>query len=943
MRFASSLSVGICLLVAGASSPACRAGSHVAPIDLLRHDGSAKADLKKASDTEIEWSLPTGAGQTIKFDLAKLGIDPKQYDEIRFELKPLVSQVGMYMTLYGHPEPDLSSGWYLKFRTQTGQWSEGRFDLHLDDDGLFRGKLKNKDEAGKFTITFYRRILGYPGEPNYRKALFRNVRFVKRLVSAEFFVLETQIDETPGEVAFTYALHVKNQTKRKLTARLELDAHQTLKYFQTSADQLDIDLAPGEEKVVPVRVFIETKKAMALPPLYSEPMIPKVSIPGIEDSDVIPLRGYRRWPMWGTIPIFNRKRWTPVTLQAFLDARAKAMPGIAAWRNGVIGSAGRAMKYDWPIPDFGPPIHDQLYRCAKCGCWLKPIVPNELRNHQCPKCKKQHLDDDRFSRAWLMRYNSGRARDIRSLALAYLMTGKVEYAEKATEMFLNYAEGYAKMPIVGTRSTSGQSKMGANSLHSSYVVPIFAEAYNYLATAPTLGEGRREKIVDFLKQMGRNVGQHSVEYNNQQAEHLRAYGSVGIATGFWPLAAEAIYGDFGFHEVAEYGYSEDGIAHEGGGYHRAVFYAMNEFAALAYCQGVNLLTSRFKRVFDGSLAAGFFKGSALYELAYRVYDEPRYLPTVVEARQHVRELSALFGVLGVPSVEQMPAESVLMPGAGYIHLRKGNAADWMGISINYIKQFDRTERDKFTTFFYRNGAQVDSTIGRITYGSPHCHWMYQTAAHNCIVIDGKSERAFEGQLVACDLSAETPVAAVATNPETPFYEGVSQLRCVAVIEDVYVVLDRVVCDKARTIDRYQYGKGIAKLQFKTQKHDALSCLPEPGEFSQLEGGKCGRELRVHFPNGLKMRLVCDGEMGAYKAITIGGYQARPVEVTFARRAAAKEATFLAAFTLGQDKQPPALEIVKSTDQELIGKLTIGDQAYQVEVRPGQKQVVVSKP
>ena len=165
------------------------------------------------------------------------------------------------------------------------------------------------------------------------------------------------------------------------------------------------------------------------------------------------------------------------------------------------------------------------------------------------------------------------------------------------ELFLDYAAGHPKMPIVGTRSTSGQSKMGANSLHSSYVIPVFAEAYTYLANAPTLDAEKRQKIVRFLKEMGRNVIQHSVEYNNQQAEHFRAYGSVGIATGFWPFAAEAIYGDFGFHEVAEYGYSEDGIAHEGGGYHVAVFHAMNEFAALAYSQGVNLFTARFKRVF----------------------------------------------------------------------------------------------------------------------------------------------------------------------------------------------------------------------------------------------------------------------------------------------------------------------------------------------------------
>jgi len=938
----SARSILASLFLASSACSFCSAADHVVELDLTQHLPNDKLQIRKAQDGLFEWSLPDGNRQTLTIDLKARGIDPKQFDEIRLELRPLGSQVGLHTAVLGHPEKDLKTSWYLKFKAPAGRWSSGRFDLHLDDDGLFAGKVKNPEDNGKLQMRLYRRILGYPGEPVWRKALFRNIKLVKRLVSAEFRILETEIVQDAGEVSYIYQLHVRNNTKQAQKAELELDSQKTLREFQASAPETSFELQPGEEKTIPVRAFIPLTKAKALPPLYAEPLIPKVFVPGVQDSDVIPLKGYRRWPMWGVVPVFHTRRWEPPTFQAFLDARQKAMPQIAGWRAGVVRAAEGALKYQWPVPDFGPPGHDQGYRCRKCKRWLAPVTPVSLHHHHCPSCKQEFKNNDYYDRAWLMRYNSRRAHDVRNLARAWLVTGEVRYAEKATEMLMAYVEGHPKMPIVGTRSTSGGSKIGANTLHSSYVIPVFAEGYSLLSPAPCLDEEKRNQIVGLLKAMGRNVIQHSVEYNNQQAEHFRAYGSVGLATGFWPMAAEAISGEFGFHEVAEYGYSEDGIAHEGGGYHRAVFGAMNHLAAFAYGFGVNLYTPRFKRVFDGSIPAGF-AGSASYELAYEVYRDPQYLPILAGRRARGGEAAALLGVLGLPDVERLPARSVLLPGAGYIYLKKGTAADWAGISLNYIKQFDRTERDRFTTFFLRNGSQVDSTIGRITYGSPHGSWMYATAAHNTIVIDGQNSEAREGRLLVFDPSPQAPIAVVATIPGTPLYKGVSQVRGIALIEDLYVVFDRVECGVPRTIDRYQYGKGKAVLKFETGE---LAALPEhrpaKGEFSQMEGGRCGKELRVDFANGLKMRLVSDGEMDAYKGLTIGGYQAHPMEFTFARRPKCKQATFLATFSLGANLEPPPLKIVKTDAKEMIFEIALKEKTYLLRVTPEERSAAISE-
>ena len=56
-------------------------------------------------------------------------------------------------------------------------------------------------------------------------------------------------------------------------------------------------------------------------------------------------------------------------------------------------------------------------------------------------------------------------------------------------------------------------------------------------------------------------------------------------------------------------------------------------------------------------------------------------------------------------------------------------------------------------------------------------------------------------------------------------------------------------------------------------------------------------------------------MTGVQAITIGGYQARPMEVTSAR-CKEKEVSMLAGFSYG-GKEPPLLNIVRSTSKEIV--------------------------
>jgi hypothetical protein len=90
-----------------------------------------------------------------------------------------------------------------------------------------------------------------------------------------------------------------------------------------------------------------------------------------------------------------------------------------------------------------------------------------------------------------------------------------------------------------------------------------------------------------------------------------------------------------------------------------------------------------------------------------------------------------------------------------------------------------------------------------------------------------------------------------------------------------------------------------------------------------------------------MRLVSDGDMSAYKGLTVGTYQATPMEFTFARRADAKEAAFLAAFTLGKEAEPPALRIIKSEPEEQVFEVRTADTTHIVTIKPEQQSLNVA--
>lgn len=929
------------------ASTATWATERVFSINLItQHDPADKVHIQETARGEYEWSLPDGVGQQLNIDLNKLGITPQDFDELRFDIKPLGSQVDMHTTLFGTEKDRLITSWYLKFPIATDQWSTGRYDLRVDDDGAayperFRG------QPGILRLELSRRVLGYAGEPQWRKVILRHPRLIKWVVATGFEPRDVKIVTDDKEVAYTYGLKVQNRTDKPLTAKVEIDPAKGLKEFKVEpAGTISVELAAGASKVVPVKLWLDAKKVKELAPAYSERICPRVWVENVADSEVQPLMGYRPMPMWAVVPV--TKMVTPQEFQGRVTEAAKFMP-VDGWKGRILTKAEETLKYEWPVMDWvrpgvhplNTPFYGQCYACPECKSrdFMRRDPPNATNRHFCRNCNKvfennQYLDDcvrkENFNDYFLR---------VRNLAQAWLLTGEAKYADKAIDMAVKWAAAYPTMTMVGERSTGCGTRLSNTCLGSAWNLPNVAEARAMLASYPGLTEEKRRSWDTMLLDEGLRVTRQCGLFLNQQDEYVKTGTSVALATGYWPLLGEAIYGDFGWHAQVEYGFSEEGIGHEGIAYHRMKSGCMYATAALAMAYGLDLMTPRFKRIFDGSLNMGENIGPG-YELAYGKYHDPNYLPGLETVRKHPDEVSILLGALPLPKAGDTKLTSTLMEGSGFIFLRKGTPEDSREIRLNYKAQLDRGEADRYSTWFYRNNRPADSCLGRCSYTEPGAVFMGETAAHNTIVIDGQNSRDVVGELVAYQGDGHTPFAVVATDPQATLFAGVWQLRGIALLGEAYVVFDRVVCATPHTIDRYQYGQGQAELKFAAAAPAApLAKLNEKGRFTDVVAGAVGKELRIDYGNGLKMRLVSDQEMLGCKARTQRTAR-ESIDVTWARRDNATTATFLATFTLGKDTEPPAATIVKSTDSEVVLEVKGPEKTYTIIVKPKEKKAEI---
>lgn len=525
------------------------------------------------------------------------------------------------------------------------------------------------------------------------------------------------------------------------------------------------------------------------------------------------------------LPPHPRLLLAPAEIPRLKEKIARADWAAKAWE------AERKRADDWLVRAIElPPRGSQWwhwYACKKDGTRLKTVSPTE---HKCPVCGAVYSGWP-YDDVVLSTRHSDLASAIRTLGLAYQLTGNRAYADKAREILLAYAEKYRQYPLhnIHGKEAIGGGRVGPQTLDEAVWLIGVCQGADLIWD--TLSEDDRQAIAaGLLRPAAEVIRRHKMAIHNIQCWKNSAVGLVGLLLGDEDLVADAVVSPHGFQEQIARGITADGQWYEGAwGYH---FYTLSALLPLAEAgercglglYGFNRDGRSLRRLFDGPLELAMpnlvlpafndsytvdLKGQArCYEYALARYADCRYA-TVLQSGPR-RSLDALLvGPAVLPESAAAEHRSHNYPDSGYAILRHSAGPDAAWLCLKYGPHGGgHGHPDKLNLSLYRRGVILGLDPGTASYGVPiQQEWFRTTLAHNTLTVDETSQNPATGACLAFATDARTSISAVLALAGA-IYPGVAYRRAVALFgEDLVLVLDLVEADAEHTFDLAWHNAG----------------------------------------------------------------------------------------------------------------------------------------
>jgi hypothetical protein len=477
------------------------------------------------------------------------------------------------------------------------------------------------------------------------------------------------------------------------------------------------------------------------------------------------------------------------------------------------------------IPGRGGWFHDFF-----CTDGARLEIPNDKTFHDdvpsvCPVCGKTYLNDKVLAvRRALVHYWLCGA--VRNLSLVYAVEGKKEYAEKAIEILMKYADAYPRQTIL------------QQTLEEAVVIIPLAEGYDLLYDAMT--EEQRSHIQqDLLWPAGQMLAKSGVG-GNWGSWHLSAVGVIGYATRhqrFIDYATEQ------FKAQISDQLGEDGLWPES--VHTYHFYPLNGFLSFVEAATNNgddlynleikqgkgikkMLTSALRYAYpDTRLAAindGWYESylpQDQYTVGYYRYGLPEFAWSVKEIRNRNKgrnsgELlnmdyrEALYGEKFPKHLSQPVFTSIDFPVLGIAILRQGSdvsAEKEMMMTFDYGPYLGHGHPDKMNFTLFAKGKVLIPDYGTTGYASATNKFLQSTSAHNTIVIDGKNHPATKDRNLTC--FEVTPSFKIATATTSQVDTDCIWTRSVMMTDSYAVVWDHIDGTKKHRYDWFFHAEGDA--------------------------------------------------------------------------------------------------------------------------------------
>jgi len=584
-----------------------------------------------------------------------------------------------------------------------------------------------------------------------------------------------------------------------------------------------------------------------------------------------------------------------------------------------------------------------------------------------------------FEHTWIIPV--GYAQPAARLATAWLLTGKQAYAEKAIALMMHLA----------TYTFQAQHyDLGMN-----YSIWGFHLLKAYDALGSQMTAAQRRAVDDCLSRLAHEVLINHVFWvandigggiNNHLAWHNAMLGLVGLFYDRPEMVEYCLTDTRGLVPLLEDGLLDHGLWRESSlVYQFAAIAPMLVFArAEARMEVEKPLSTRIlangrtlKQGFDAMIDVlapdGIIPpiGDAyaarrrlwevpLYEQAWALWGDPNHAWLVT--RNPEPSPDALFMPPLPERLKPPPIRSILLPEHGYVFLRTHSDADyWCNNAarcafVTYDRSSVHANADKLSLMWFGEGRMLLSDVeGKATAGHAFSSRIQRelnrgALSQNTIMIDGADQTCRPQMLRLIeyrDLPTEKRVSA--GDLEGILYEGVRQMRSIALTDAYMLDVLQVACDRDRRIDwvvhvmdekaelvRQEGGKAGAAEPFALPEEAAWQWLRDAVHFKvdgPIELAWQQGDVRV----GLHMLDPGDAR------IILCGYPATDepdsgsIPMTLVRRIGT-EAVFAAVWTVG-DKLPPVSLVQRDhRDGQLVYEVTVG-QTSRVHLVPTLERVL----
>lgn len=519
----------------------------------------------------------------------------------------------------------------------------------------------------------------------------------------------------------------------------------------------------------------------------------------------------RSTPVWHEHPyLFVSKADVPS-----IQDRAKRHDWAQGQLDGIVKSADRWLSQKIEIPPTTG-RHAVTYVCPDCKEPLQTLSPTQ---HQCPKCKKIYSGLPYDAHIYTKLHND-LAGAARNLGLAWLFTGKREYAEKSRDILLAYADKYSSLPLLDTRGGQGPSAAHVidQTLNESIWLIDIAWAYDLVLGAGVADKEQQSKIENqLLRASVATIKGYRAGKSNWQSWHNAGMMAAALCLKDEKLVGEVLNDpECGYFFQMKNSVLSDGAWWEGSWSYQ--FYSLDallQTAEMAHHSGIDLYTPELKKCLMAPLMVTMPNGrtpavhdaeeggiqTSLYELAAARYDDPLFQEVIAEGKRG--GVFALFYGMDEPKKHPVALSSTIMGGIGLAILRNGGQY----LCLDYGPHGGgHGHRDKLAVDYYTNGQVFAPDMGRgWPYNLPiHQEWYKLTLSHNTVLVDEQPQAEAEGRVESSKLDGDWQT--VIADADT-CYEGVKMKRTVLLGKDWLLDVFDVASDAEHTYDWVWHGRG----------------------------------------------------------------------------------------------------------------------------------------